>query len=582
MDTTVVTESQQQNQQETFQGISVAQQIVALLEQMGVKLAFGVSGGAIGPVWGALEASSIDVLHCRHEGGATFAATEAHFASDRPVAAFATTGPGLMNALTGLSAARWEGAKVIFLSAYTPASLWGHGACQETSPYTTPLDGLFTAGTLFDYAMIVKSASQLPDIALQLLKGIKQREGFVAHISIPTDIQKSECSSNFSLPKLDKFYQPRVTLKNKKYQKYAELLCQKRSAIWVGFEARRAAKEIVLLAEKIGCPVICSPRGKGIFPETHSQFAGVVGMGGHTSALAYMNEYMPETILVLGTNLSEFSSFWNQKMLPSEDFIHVGLNSHADSAYSDSSLCREIAIHSIHSDVKTVVKKLLKKVEQCPKQIPPRPQSQPIEPHTNDLVRPGVLMEKIQKLIVEGSDAVVMAEPGNSFAWTTNMLRFSTPNRYRTSTGFAAMGHVVTGVVGATVGKLKANAAKKVKAVAIVGDGSMLMNCEISTAVQYQIPAVWIVLNDACYNMVDQVLPHLKCKELVQIPQTDFVQIACAMGADGITVETESEIEKALEKALAAEGPFVVDVRIDPTQKAPTESRMMSLKNQVA
>lgn len=570
--TTIVTESQKQPPPES---ISVAQQIVKLLEKMGVKLAFGVSGGAIGPVWAALaESSIIEVLHFRHEAGSTFAATEAYFASGRPVAAFATTGPGIINALTGLFAARWEGAKVILLSASTPTALRGKWACQETSTYTTPVAGLFTSGTLFDYAITLESVSQLPDIALRLTKGISQPGGFVAHISIPTDVQK--IMSNVSLPKPENFSKPLVSIQTEIVKKYAKLLCEKRFAIWVGFGARGAAEEIHQLAEKTGAAVMCSPRGKGIFPEEHPQFVGVTGIGGHASVFTYMQEYLPQRVLVLGTRLAELTSFWNPVMITPGGFIHVDIDPDVPGvAYPEAKTV------SIHSDAKVFLQEILKYinnldlVEQSKPERLPRPQCKALAASTSELVRPGVLMEAIQKLIVEGSNALVMSEPGNSLAWATNMLRFPAPNRYRTTTRFGSMGHAVVGVVGAA-------AARQSKAVAIVGDGAMLMNCEISTAVKYQIPAVWIVLNDACYNMVEQVLPHFQCKELVQIPQTDFVQVARAMGADGICVEKESEINMALEKACAATKPFVVDVHIDPTQKAPTESRMMSLKNQVS
>ncbi len=183
-------------------------------------------------------------------------------------------------------------------------------------------------------------------------------------------------------------------------------------------------------------------------------------------------------------------------------------------------------------------------------------------------------MEAIQQVIVEGSSAVVMTEAGNSFAWGTHMLSFSEPGRYRVSTGFGAMGHAVTGVLGSAL-------AHKGKSVAIVGDGAMLMNSEVSTAVRYEIPAVWIVLNDARYNMVDQGATSLGIKNIdVEIPEADFVQIARAMGADGIRVETESDVKAALEKAMNSTLPFVVDVAIDPTRKAPTGTRNQSLFEQ--
>ncbi len=136
------------------------------------------------------------------------------------------------------------------------------------------------------------------------------------------------------------------------------------------------------------------------------------------------------------------------------------------------------------------------------------------------------------------------------------------------------MGHLVAGVMGAAQ-------ARHGKAVAIVGDGAMLMNCEISTAVKYQSPAIWIVLNDARYNMCEQGMRMLGLQGAdATIPQTDFVMLARSLGADGICVANESDIHTALEKAIASPVPFVVDVIIDPTRLAPSGGRNQSLQAQ--
>jgi acetolactate synthase-1/2/3 large subunit len=191
-------------------------------------------------------------------------------------------------------------------------------------------------------------------------------------------------------------------------------------------------------------------------------------------------------------------------------------------------------------------------------------------------VRPRVLMEAIQQIVVEESDAIVMAEAGNSFAWATHHLRFAHPDRYRISTGVGAMGHAVTGVVGAALGRTG-------KAVAIVGDGAMLMNNEISTAVRFQIPAVWIVLNDGRYNMCAQGMALQGFQGVdTKIPTVDFVMLSRSMGADGIRVERESDLPAVLEKALRSPVPFVVDVMIDPSQPAPIGGRVKSLISQGA
>jgi acetolactate synthase-1/2/3 large subunit len=185
-------------------------------------------------------------------------------------------------------------------------------------------------------------------------------------------------------------------------------------------------------------------------------------------------------------------------------------------------------------------------------------------------------MEAIQRVVVEGSDAVVMTEAGNSFAWGTHALQFREPGRYRVSTSFGSMGHAVAGVVGAALGRGG-------KAVAIAGDGAMLMNSEVSTAVQYRARAVWIVLNDARYGMIHQGM-QVQGFEPVEtlFPAADFVMIARGMGADGVRVEREEDLQAALETAMAAAGPFVVDVVIDPEEPAPFLQRIKSLIEQGA
>jgi acetolactate synthase-1/2/3 large subunit len=136
------------------------------------------------------------------------------------------------------------------------------------------------------------------------------------------------------------------------------------------------------------------------------------------------------------------------------------------------------------------------------------------------------------------------------------------------------MGHVATGVVGAAF-------ARKGKAVAIVGDGSMLMNNEINTAVKYGIPAVWIVLNDARYNMCYQGMQMLGMTGAdATMPETDFVMVARGMGAEGVRVEEESDLESALQMAMKSSEPFVIDVMIDPNRKAPSKGRNQGLAAQ--
>jgi acetolactate synthase I/II/III large subunit len=240
--------TEQQSHSKASRPCSVAEAVVKILGDMGVEYAFGVSGGAIAPMWAALHQSPIQVLHFRHEAGAAFAAIEAHFASDRPVVVFTTTGPGITNALTGLLAARWEGAKVILVSASTSAPQRGRWACQETSTYTMPTAGIFTSGQIFHYATTLESSDELTEVSRRLALGLGQPGGFVAHISIPTNIQTSSLKT--SLPRITQS-QSLATTSEETIAECVRLLSEGPFAIWVGFGARGAAKEIY--RENRGC-----------------------------------------------------------------------------------------------------------------------------------------------------------------------------------------------------------------------------------------------------------------------------------------------------------------------------------------
>jgi len=135
------------------------------------------------------------------------------------------------------------------------------------------------------------------------------------------------------------------------------------------------------------------------------------------------------------------------------------------------------------------------------------------------------------------------------------------------------MGHFAAGVVGAAV-------AGKRTAVSIVGDGALLMNNEISTAVKLAVPAVWLVLNDSRYNMCEQGMAVLGLQADAQIPAVDFGLLARALGADGEVVTSELDLDRALDAAITARRPFVLDVRIDAACLAPSMGRNRSLRAQ--
>jgi acetolactate synthase-1/2/3 large subunit len=182
----------------------------------------------------------------------------------------------------------------------------------------------------------------------------------------------------------------------------------------------------------------------------------------------------------------------------------------------------------------------------------------------------------VQRAIVDASDAIVLTEAGNAFAWGTHALRFRDPGRYRTSTSWGAMGHAGCGVLGAALATGR-------PAVALLGDGAMLMQSELSTAVQYGVPAIFVVLNDGGYGMIEHGMRAQGFTPLeTRLPRTDFALMARALGAEGVVVEREDELDAALAGIAARRGPLVVDVRVDAAERAPFGTRVQSLIHQTA
>ncbi len=550
--------------------------IVEHFAALGVKEAFGVSGGAIALLYDALAAGPVALRHFRHESGAAFAAAEASLASKKPVVVFATTGPGLLNSITGLTAARWDGAKVILVSGATSAQQRGRWATQESSPYTLPQDCFYTRGPIFDFASRLEHVAEIGQAIRRIAQGLCQPGGFVAHLCLPMSIQ----SARVTLPVPEKAYRgtaPAVC--HEEVAAIARLLKEGSFAIWAGFGATESAALVRDFAQRAGAPVICSPRAKGVMPESHPLYLGVSGLGGHQAVNDYMTLQKPDRVLVLGTRLGEPTSFWDRDLVPTHGFVHVDIDPEVPgTAFPDAETL------GVHAEIGQFLRELIR---HFPLPVGDKGEARVLrmdsvathEPITLPFqgrrpVRPQVLMSALQRRVIQGSDAIVMAECGNSFAWCNHYLRFATPGRYRVSTLFGSMGHMASGVVGAAL-------ARGGKAVAVVGDGSMLMNSEVSTAAQYGAQAVWVILNDAGYGMCRDGQRTLGLSGAdIAFPKVDFVKFARAVGADGVTVESEDELDLAIDQAMLAEGPFVVDVRIDVNESSPLLKRFESLIKQ--
>lgn len=548
----------------------VVDDLVDCLVDAGATHAFGIAGGAIALFVDAMR-DRLKVIHCRHEGGAAFAATELSLATDRPAVVFTTTGPGLTNALTGIYAGRTEGARLVLVSGATPAARRGMHAFQETGSASGAWAWMSTASAPLDGFIDVRvdEPSDVRAVAHHIRHVRAATSGAVLRVLLSMAAQGLP-----SVERDDSGVHPRTGARPVTHvlgaRECAELLGD-RTVLWVGYGARHASDAVRRLAERRGWAVMATPRGKGIFPESHPLYLGVTGLGGHERVLDELARARPDHVVVLGSRLGEFTSFWNPGYRPAHAFVHVDVDpSVFGRAYP------EVPTIGVNADIRGFAEALcaaLPSGRGVPLRIPPPlPQIVP-SPSSDRGIHPAAVMAAVQSVVVERSRAIVMTEAGNTFAWGSCALRFDEP-RYRVSTGFGAMGQATAGVLGAALGSGR-------KAVALVGDGAMLMNHEINTAVQYAIPAVWIVFNDAKYGMVEHGMRAIGMEpHETTLPRVDFARLAEAVGAIGLRVETDEELVPMLELAMREPRPVVVDVRVDPDVPPPFGSRNASLRRQ--
>lgn len=552
---------------------SVSRAIATLLYQLGVRETFGVLGGGIAPFAAGLSNTPLKFFHFRHEAGAGFAALEASFESNRPGVVVVTTGPGLFNVLNAAMAARVDDAKFLVISGFTSPAQAGRGAVQETTAATMPAE-LLRPGSLFHDVAIPETVEALGPALVRLARGFSAPGGFVAHLGLPLSLQTQLLAT--PLPHAAPWEVALPAPTAAALDRCLEALLDPSALVWLGHGARKAHAAIRRFVEAAGIPVACSPRAKGLLPESHPLFLGVSGAGGGNEVRTWFAEKKPRHALVVGTRLGEVTSFLAPGLCPSESFTHVDLDARAFGAAFP-----QARGHGVVADATIFFESLHARAEQTgwfarrPRVAPPERGVELLQARAEGPIRPQFAMQVIQDLVVKRTEALVVSEAGTSFTWCNAHLRFDAPGRYRTAAAWGSMGHFTTGCVGAAL-------AGQRKVVAVVGDGAMLMNNELNTAAQYGADVLWVVLNDAQLGLNEHGMTALGMKPVeTQMPRTDFVAFARSQQADGATVNSEAELSAALASALAKKGPFVLDLNIDRTVPSPVVAeRVKSLQRQ--
>ncbi len=557
------------------------------LEAEGVRHIFGIPGGPLMPLYEAVFARGvIRPILAKHEEGAAFMADGYARVSGRLGVCCATTGPGATNALTGIAVARRDSVPVMLLTAQIATSAFGKGAAQESSPLGIDIVELYRAVT--KASLMLVSPERMAEMARHLLRAALSGRPGPVHLSLPADMVKRSVPFDHHAP--ERYRPSREHFDRKSIRQAAKLLlAARRPAILAGYGVHlsRAYAELRALAERHGIPAATTPKGKGVLPETHPLSLGVFGLAGSPQADAVLLSEETDLLLVLGSSFGEASTHaWDPRLVRGKRLLQVdvdpaeiGKNYPVDVGLVGD--LRHVLLelgHQLERDVRTLGAE--------PERRAWREEVAALKARTPRCVDPGSMDDaslplRPQRVVAElrralPDDGLLFVDIGNVMAWALHYFEVREPGTFFINMGFGSMGHGVAAAIG---GKL---AAPQRPVVALVGDAAFAMNgMEVHTAVENDVPVVWVVQNNGGHGMV-HLGETLQFKgrfntSLFREP-LDCAKMAEAMGARAFRAGKPGEVEAAVREALASGRPSVVDARIDPEAVPPTAIRIETLE----
>ena len=566
-----------------------AEIIIEYLVREGVPYLFGLCGHGI---LGFLDAAyayrdRIKVISVHHEAAAAFMADAFFRVAHRPVATFSSCGPGSVNLLLGLASAFMDSSAFLAITGNVPTCQFNRGPFQETGRH-------FQA----DFPSVVRHyvkrsfqatrPEQLPLMVRQAFAVMLQGRPGPVNLDVPLDVFVERAEVEIPEPGL---WRHGISCRSggepEAIERALDLLISAERPLMVaghGVELAEAAAELATLAEALQVPVATTPAGKGVFDPRSPLWLGETGRNG--TYPANQAARTADVILALGTRFDDrAASSWlpgYTYAIPPTKLIHVDID--------PQELGRNYPVSvGILGDVRTVLRQLYEAALRrgVAGRLDRRPWLERVGGwrrkweaylaeyrHSEAVpIRPERLLADLRSVLPE--EAIVLADVGVHHNWVVQCWPAFRPRTLLQSWGFAAMGFGVCGALGAKL------AAPDRPVVAVVGDGGFLMfPGVVATAVEYDIPVVWVVWNNYGYCSIrDQQLGYFgPGRELAtsflreatgELFSVDFAGLARSMGAEGLLVERPSDLKPALEAALRSERPWVLDVRVDREAKPP-------------
>ncbi len=533
---------------------TMAQMIVAALEQLGVERLYGVVGDSLNGIVDEVRLS--ERLHwagVRHEEAAAFAASAEAQLTDHIAVCAGSCGPGNLHLINGLYDAHRSRAPVLAIAAQIPSSELGSGYFQETRP-----EQLFAECSHFCAA--VSSPSQMPRLLIQALQHAIALKG-VAVLIIPGDLAMATVETPLGdLGWLARQTVPRLEPAAQELDRLAGLLrAAKRITLLCGRGCATARGAVLSLAERLQAPVVHALGGKEWLEYDNPFDVGMTGLIGFASGYHAMNDC--DALLMLGTDFP-YRDFYPQ------DASIVQIDSRAEQLGRRAPLAMGLV-----GDVGATIEALLPRLE--PKPAPGRFLKSAQDHYRNarrDLDelavgKPGeshVHPQYLTRMLDEraAADAIFTCDVGTPTVWAARYLHMNGQRRLLGSFVHGSMANALVQAIGAQ------SAAPARQVIALCGDGGLTMLLgELATLRQLQLPVKVVVYNNQSLAFV--ALEQRAAGQLdtgCDLVNPDFAALAQAMGYAGRAVADPGDLPETLDWLLATPGPALLDVAVHPLE----------------
>ena len=534
-----------------------AQLVCESLIKEGVDTIFGLPGGAILPLYQTLpEYTQLKHILVRHEQGAAHAADGYARVTGKAGVAWATSGPGATNLITGIATAQMDSVPMVVITGQVSRASIGSDAFQETD--TT---GISLPVTKHNY--LVMDAADIPMIIKEAFHIATTGRPSPVLVDIPKDVFTEEVEypdgliypESLNLPG----YKPSVAGNIGQIKKAAKLINKSAKPVILaghGIIFSGAYNELKTLAEKAQIPVITTLLGISSFPEDHVLSVGMPGM--HGVAYASLAIEKADLLIALGMRFDDRITGKPSEFAKASRKIHVDID--------PSEIGKNVPVDvPIVGDIKNVLEKLNQYVEsnthvEWIQNIEQLKSAHPsLEIRETDKLLPQYIIRELSE--ATKGKAIMVTGVGQHQMWAAQHYTYTEPRSWITSGGSGAMGYEVPGAMGAQVG----NPDRVVWSIA--GDGGFQMTMsELATLVENKIPVKFAIINNNVLGMVRQWQEFFYDKSYVATTYTnnpDFVKLAEAFGMLGIRVTSKNQVRSSIEKAMEHDGPALIDFVVE-------------------